>query len=820
MVSRKRARDEMEADEPTQEPSTLHKLRNMWQFANVAQYLHLFLDALKFDKDFDIEDLETECLKPQPSEKLLQIGLALLKHVSSFKGLTPENFDEYARRQYVAKAPQRNPFGTDETPNKFDDFDVFTKVRILQQLSLWTLNSPMSVRERFALNEAEQTSWRIEPLGWDREDRALIVLDDNRLYRQTDPPPPPSAKPKPKAKAKKAKGTRASKRRKTTDSIMEDGDDAEEEPEVEQPKDEDDDGLGGVKWECLCVTLEEYQDFINTLRRSKDADEKILYRRLEEDVLPVIEGAAEEKAKKEARRLREAEALTKLATAKRSSRISAKLDKQKEIDEAEEAERKRKADLAMAKAEEAKRNKLEEERESRMMTREQRQREREAKRILEEEELRRLKENSEKLDANEARLSERHLRNEMKRREQELRKLSEEDEWVFDCEKCGVHGENLDDGSHSIACEKCNVWQHSKCHGITVAKAERDDFHFVCNSCKRKEEGAGQPKLPPLRFRLTSTSPSSRKETQPSASSSHGFPRRLDSVQIPASSSAAQPTPRIASQPLLNGPSLSPRGQAKGPPGIQGSEAYGSPYHTNGSSPTSARPYSAGLPHGLSTANGLPTSSPPQYKGLPPPIPHNAQASTLQQANWSPFSGPTLPRVHQSPYNASFSRPASSAGQAATYQSPVKHSPAPSPKPANGVPNSYNFTNSPHSSFPPISTPQTSFSPTKHSSPPPPQPPISSPMSITPRNGYAPVQAPVQMLPNPIPAPSKHDGARPISSHSMSETPIFPPVKALSPNAKPQIMSPPVKKSSPTPERPHFAPMTGNSTNNGFGSSQ
>jgi hypothetical protein len=136
--------------------------------------------------------------------------------------------------------------------------------------------------------------------------------------------------------------------------------DVEEEKEVEEQREEEDDGLGGGKWECLCVTLEEYQDYMNTLRRSKDADEKILYRRLEEDVLPVIEGAAEERAKKEARRLREAEALMKLATAKRSSRISAKLDKQKEIEEAEEAERKRKADLAMAKAEEAKRNKLEE----------------------------------------------------------------------------------------------------------------------------------------------------------------------------------------------------------------------------------------------------------------------------------------------------------------------------------------------------------------------------------------------------------------------------------------------------------------------------
>lgn len=79
------------------------------------------------------------------STVLSDIGLALLKFVSSHRGLTsvypslppipltvhrPEIFDEYTRRQYVAKAPQRNPFGTDEEPKKFSDFDVFTKVTI------------------------------------------------------------------------------------------------------------------------------------------------------------------------------------------------------------------------------------------------------------------------------------------------------------------------------------------------------------------------------------------------------------------------------------------------------------------------------------------------------------------------------------------------------------------------------------------------------------------------------------------------------------------------------------------------------------------
>lgn len=64
MPARKRARDEMDVDEPVEEPSTLHKLRNMWQFANLAQYLSLFGDAVKIDKDFDI-DVCCECARPR-----------------------------------------------------------------------------------------------------------------------------------------------------------------------------------------------------------------------------------------------------------------------------------------------------------------------------------------------------------------------------------------------------------------------------------------------------------------------------------------------------------------------------------------------------------------------------------------------------------------------------------------------------------------------------------------------------------------------------------------------------------------------------------
>ncbi|KAK3059267.1 hypothetical protein LTS18_011264, partial [Coniosporium uncinatum] len=166
MVSRKRAREEVEEPEEdgNAEPSTLERIRNMWRFASLMQYLFLFGKAVKVD-EIDVEndntqqDFEDECLKPQSSDRLPKIGLALLKYVSSHKGLTLEIFDEYARRQYVAKAPQRNPFGVEEEPNKFTDFDVFEKIRVLQQLSTWTLGNADRIREKMPDRDNEQTNW-------------------------------------------------------------------------------------------------------------------------------------------------------------------------------------------------------------------------------------------------------------------------------------------------------------------------------------------------------------------------------------------------------------------------------------------------------------------------------------------------------------------------------------------------------------------------------------------------------------------------------------------------------------------------------------
>lgn len=55
MVSRKRDRAEMESCEPPKEMGLLDRLRNMWQFANLMQYIFIFGRAVKIDDDFTID---------------------------------------------------------------------------------------------------------------------------------------------------------------------------------------------------------------------------------------------------------------------------------------------------------------------------------------------------------------------------------------------------------------------------------------------------------------------------------------------------------------------------------------------------------------------------------------------------------------------------------------------------------------------------------------------------------------------------------------------------------------------------------------------
>lgn len=332
---------------------------------------------------------------------------------------------------------------------------------------------------------------RIEPYGWDRKDREYYALDDNRLYRLNTAPLPAAPAKKNSQKAKAA--ARAAKRRRVAaaaaqdGSINEEADDASasDNNEAATKEDEDDNHLGRATWECVAITLEDFRAFIEPLKKSKDANEKILLGQIEEHMLPLLEKQEESRKRKMLQRERELLSLEKMAHAKRSSRIAGR-DEQRKQEETERQEReKRLAEEAAAKKEEQQRRKMEKERENRLMSRERRLHEREARRIQHEEELAQLSEGSKSQDG--GRLSERRLQAEIEKNKQALKELEEEedDSWTFDC-VCGLYGQ-VDDGEHSVACERCSVWQHSKCLGIEQDEADRDDFHFICDHCKRAE---------------------------------------------------------------------------------------------------------------------------------------------------------------------------------------------------------------------------------------------------------------------------------------------------------------------------------------------
>ncbi|OBS27467.1 hypothetical protein FPOA_01409 [Fusarium poae] len=496
MPTRKRPLAAVDGDDGDNEPSLQHRIRNMWQFANLCQWIYIFGKAAKIDEAIDVEEIEAECLKPS-SIMLADIALALLKLVSSHRGLTHEIFDDQVRKQFANRSPNYNPFGSADAPLKFNDFDIFTKIKVMQQLTQWVMIHPERIRDKMEeQKDAEQTSWRIEPYGWDANDRTYFVLDDNRIYRLTEAPPTVrTAKPK---KSRVTYGSRRlSKRRRSNMNAEEEATETDQETKDEMPS--EDDGLGGMTWECLAVTLDDVRAVVHGLRKTRDENEKILRDQLEEHLVPILEKQEQSRQRREQQRDRELANAAKMANAKRSSRIAGKIEQQRHDEHIREEERQRREEEANKQREELAQAKKEKEREKRMVSREQRLRERETRRNQHEEELAQLSEDSKNL-SNSGRVSERRLKVEIERNKQALKELEdEEDDWIFDC-TCGLYGQ-VDDGAHSVACERCNVWQHSKCMGISEKAADQPEFHYICTSCTRREEEAKRPR-PTIKLKL------------------------------------------------------------------------------------------------------------------------------------------------------------------------------------------------------------------------------------------------------------------------------------------------------------------------------
>ncbi|KAL6896279.1 Sfi1 spindle body domain-containing protein [Trichoderma longibrachiatum] len=357
--------------------SSLQRIRSMWQFANLCQWIYIFGDAASIDNAVDVDYIETECLKPN-SPGLNDIALALLRLVSSQRGLTHASFDDQARKQYLLRSPDTNPFGDDDAPKSFAELDVFSKIRVMQQFTQWAMIRPELLREKMKeQKDTEQTTWRIEPYGWDSEDRTYYVLDDNRVYRMTEAPP--SHKPAPSKTSRQSR--RTGKRRRVSEP-----DDAANETLDENPKDGselhyEDTHLGDMSWECVAVTLPEVQALVESMAKSRDENEKILRKQLRDHLVPILEKQEQDRIRRELRREKELATLALMANAKRSNRIASKAEQREQQEKARMEQERLREEAAIKRREEQKRVKIQREMEMRLASREQRLKQREERRV-------------------------------------------------------------------------------------------------------------------------------------------------------------------------------------------------------------------------------------------------------------------------------------------------------------------------------------------------------------------------------------------------------------------------------------------------------
>lgn len=539
-------------------------------------------------------------------------------------------------------------------------------------------------------------------------------------------------------------------------------------------------------WECLATNLEEVRRFLSTIQKSRDENERVLKKTIEEHLLPILEKQEEARKRKALQREKELLNLQKLANAKRSSRLASKAEQHRAEEQAREEDQKRRLEELAAQKEEQRRLKIEKERDHRLMSREVRVKEREMRRLQHEEELAQLSEGSKNAGTAHGRLSERRRKAEIEKNKQALKELEEEeDDWIFDC-ICGAYGQ-VDDGTHSVACERCSVWQHSKCIGISEEDAERDDFHFICKTCQRKQSqettipesdpaqpesnGHGNSALPQTQSNSTSheqpVAPQSNLVVEiPSklAPKPNLSPRAIDNAQphtaVPLPSSSNIPIKNAGQTGAFPPPSPYANGEAPHP--------FSSP-HPNLSppnqSPTKSRAYST-LTNPSSPGSGdQPTGKP----SLPPKgIFHTSpNTNSLFQAGPSSNLPPPLATRPDSPMKQSF--------ESTSSKLPALSSPAVSftaARPASSGTGSQSGG---------VSTPKL-----KHTQ--------AGEVAVTPT--LAPHQntsygiSPSKQ--SPPPSRSQNNG-----TNSTPTPAILPPVATLSPSPSHQNLTPPVKSADP-----------------------
>lgn len=319
------------------------------------------------------------------------------------------------------------------------------------------------------------------------------------------------------------------------------------------------------------------------------------------------------------------------------------------------------------------------------------------------------------------------------------------------------------------------MWQHSKCLGIGQHAAERDDFHFVCRDCKRREEEAKLPKLPPLKFKVGGSS------SPPSATAAANVPNGPQAPLSPvkrdagatlhsqnASASGQQALhssylPPNTAQPFLYPP---PSPERRPQTATQGISAPSSPSRA----PFSPSKSVNGLTH---PSREQPAKPMPGQYSLPPIHP----ATQPPSHGFGSFDTGSFPSQ----------RPSSSqSAQSPTLPSPIKNRPSMSPTQGN---RDVGFL----AGFPANGTAPSPFTPSgqHHSRP----NTASNDVPSSFHGRYPSFSAATPSAGRSSPAHSSHgvhlsgisptkNSPRPLTSGSLTGAPVLPPIQALEPSPK------------------------------------
>ncbi|GMK58207.1 hypothetical protein CspeluHIS016_0502390 [Cutaneotrichosporon spelunceum] len=305
------------------------------------------------------------------------------------------------------------------------------------------------------------------------------------------------------------------------DAADEQGSIQEEVVKEEEPEEVDDVKLaikeaaavpeGFIEWEAVSVTLYDWKTWPEQFAKSRDPDEKALYKLLVNNLAPQI---IEVLTIKEQERLKQ-EAIN---NRKRSSRIATRELAREEELRREQAQREMEERMERVRQEQAAKERAEAEHQAREQRREARLRERE-ERLANRDAAIHARAEAEALERERA---ERKRERRKRRRDGEEVEASSEEEagsppatraqtpsgsatsslkddsasqpWELNCEVCKLHGWNLDNDADVVCCDDCGRWQHVKCHDRQDIAAGRgirdwDKVDFRCSECdvrKRK----------------------------------------------------------------------------------------------------------------------------------------------------------------------------------------------------------------------------------------------------------------------------------------------------------------------------------------------